>query len=1184
MAMDLVARVRRALGEQAIHPTEFERCACALLQSQYPGLSAVEGGHDFGRDADIYFPWGFEDVDARGRLLVTTGDPVANLRRGLRRMHEEDVQADLIVMACSQPADATKRANMDRLCTERGLPAPHIYAQDWFATRLATEPVWRFSLLGIRGELGALLDRPLDLPEDLDDRTDLLGREATLATLADTVAQGRDVVLVGVPGVGKTRLTTELEGQVAYLEQAQADRILDELLETRPAAVVVDDAHIRLDEMRVLRRARHGAEHAFAIVATTWPDRADEVTAALPKAVRVDVDLLERSDMNTLVTSLGVTGHRARMVVLDQAAGRPGWALTLCEMFAKGEGSQVASGAAHLANVERHLRRITESETAVDALACVAALGGASSETLYALAPLVGEPPASMSGLMERLARNGLVETVNGVWHLQPALRAPLIARWFFTRPAGRPWSTLCDAFPDRDRDLASAVMSAARVSASSDARMTADTWVRMLPTPTEWGTGTFAVVSEYARLDRVAAQFAVAQARTVLASPRETEQMYGITVDPQSDAAARQLAQSAAQYLLPEAVTGLLDLAVGDNRPRHSTPQHPLRVLSDVANAIDPDFGTAFEIRGLLLRPVLEWLRTHRAPSHWAVATEVLASVFAIETSGNWTDPGDLNTVTLAQGVESAENLARLISLWEEVVPVLADTEGQDDLSSAPAAVVPLLDLAGSWVRLGEGFVPHNGEPSEAQKGQGAEGGARILAALHPLLQTFPGLALRARRMLNAAYARGGDRGRRLRELDVDPDLESFTGWSRWGHMDTRDEAAQGRAHAVEALAQKIAALGPLDGVVRFDALVDQSELAGDHGGGVWVSDRMVPHLADPASWHAAATAAGSPLMLRAALTRWLTTSPGTLSADVLTAALDDPRFRPGVISTVLGRGEDDEAAEFVIGAMRTEDAWLLDSLFIQDKPNEVLHRLLLHPIPTIASSAAVTFAVGQPHGPSLPEIWRSAWRDAVQHLRPEDLSQHDHWRVGQLLGHLADHDPDLLEAWYTERLGEMANRGYFVAPEPHGCDLHLDRLPQAHRYRLSVRCAGLPRIGHSPLIQLVGSDRDLAERLLHDCAVTPDNLLETLVGQRNETLERLGPLLLDHGVPPARIAANVAWVDSWWGEDSARHQHLIDYFITLSTRVPALASVATAGRAQQEELLREAELKERAARVRGQ
>ena len=203
---------------------------------------------------------------------------------------------------------------------------------------------------------------------------------------------------------------------------------------------------------------------------------------------------------------------------------------------------------------------------------------------------------------------------------------------------------------------------------------------------------------------------------------------------------------------------------------------------------------------------------------------------------------------------------------------------------------------------------------------------------------------------------------------LGARPDLESFTGWRRWDDTDTRDEAPQGRAHAVEALAQKIAALGPLDGVVRFDALVEQAELAGDHGGGVWVADRMVPHLADPASWRAAATAAGSPLMLRSAVTRWLTTSPATLSADVLAAALDDPRFRTGA-TTVLGRGEVDEAAEFVIGAMCTEDAWLLDSLFIQDEPNDAPHRLLLHPLPAIASSAAVAFAVGQPHGPQLPE-----------------------------------------------------------------------------------------------------------------------------------------------------------------------------------------------------------------------
>jgi hypothetical protein len=53
-----------------------------------------------------------------------------------------------------------------------------------------------------------------------------------------------------------------------------------------------------------------------------------------------------------------------------------------------------------------------------------------------------------------------------------------------------------------------------------------------------------------------------------------------------------------------------------------------------------------------------------------------------------------------------------------------------------------------------------------------------------------------------------------------------------------------------------------------------------------------------------------------------------------------------------------------------------------------------------------------------------------------------------------------------------------------------------------------------------------------------------------RSMNVERLGPLLLDHGVPPAHIAANASWFDSWWGEDSARHQHLIDYFATFVTQ----------------------------------
>jgi hypothetical protein len=66
----------------------------------YPGLSAVDGGHDFGRDADIYFPLDSAAAGLlrRGRLLATTGDARADVARALARMREEGLSVGLLVV------------------------------------------------------------------------------------------------------------------------------------------------------------------------------------------------------------------------------------------------------------------------------------------------------------------------------------------------------------------------------------------------------------------------------------------------------------------------------------------------------------------------------------------------------------------------------------------------------------------------------------------------------------------------------------------------------------------------------------------------------------------------------------------------------------------------------------------------------------------------------------------------------------------------------------------------------------------------------------------------------------------------------------------------------------------------------------------------------------------------------
>ncbi|MFG2267308.1 hypothetical protein [Streptomyces sp. NPDC048720] len=1176
--MNLPARVRQALNE-AVLPTEFERCACALLQSRYPGLAAVEGGHDFGRDADIYFPHGSGGSGGRGRLLVTTGDPVANVRNGLRRMQEEGLRIDLVVVACSRPVDARTRRKLDQLCADRGLSPAEVYAQEWFVHQLVRDAAWRRSLLGIEGRLGVLLETSLETPLAASPH-ELVGRQAELEALSMAVASGQDVVLVGVPGVGKTRLTGRLGDGAFYLETASLHHLPDELLLTCPGAVIVDDAHAHLDAVRVLRQARRQTGVAFCVVATTWPDRLESVLGGLPGATVVSVPLLERTEMDTLVSSAGVTGHRARAAVLDQADGRPGWAVTLCALMADGQSGDVFSGQGHVAHVERHLREVTSSPTVLDVLACVAALGGASLETLYALASVVAVAPAELSGLMENLAHNGLVESVRGTWQLQPALCAPLVARWFFTSPARRPWATLAHTFPDRALDLASSVMSAAAVSASPQARAQAEAWITSLPAPEAWSASVFGVVAQYARLDLRAAEFAVQAALTVLAAEREPEETDGMSVDRTRQAAVRQLIQSARQFLLPQAVDGLLSLAVGDTRRRSSTPEHPLRVLTDLAGMIDPDFGTFPDIRARLLRMVLDWLREHHSSAEqWSVAADALSGIFSVEVSGNWPSPGAVDTITFVQGIDSAANLSGLLRLWELVVPVLnGETVREGGIPCPPAALITLLETARGWVRLAL-----NEDLSAEQQQCGAAGGILLLGTLRPLLQHSPGTALRAQRDLARLRPRAEAAGLPLPDFDIDPDLDAFCEWAGVDFSTDHEVAAARVFSQAQALAEKLTGLGARAGVARFDELTRQAAVAGGAAAGHLTATRMGELMTDPAAWYEAANASGNTLVLGAALRQWLSAHPGSVPIPVLRPALDDASTRPAVIGAILARDVVDEAGEAVISSLTVLDAGLLEML-MRHEPDEVMHRLLIHPDPTIAASAAVSFSgLGAPHGPALPQQWRTVWRSAIEGLRLDHLSEHNQWRAGLVLEHLAQHDPDMFEAWFRRRLSEATAQGWYISPLPRDSAGILSLLPRPHRLRLAVSCIGLPRIGHSALIHLVSSDPEGAKQLLDVHAVTADKLVPALDGQRNPDVEQLGVLLLERGVPADRIAAAMSFYDFWSGDLSRLHTELLEYFTALADRVPALQAVAAAGRLQQQDLLKQALERERSARIRG-
>ncbi|MBB5801244.1 hypothetical protein F4560_001012 [Saccharothrix ecbatanensis] len=1167
--MDLVTRITRALDERRLEPGEFERAACALLQPVYPGLSAVEGGHDFGRDGDVYFPLPASGAEARGRLMVTTGDPVANMRRGLQRLKAENQRVDLVVMACSGPVDARTRATLERLCDEHGVVAPHIYARTWLVNRLATEPTWRERLTGVRGHLGSLLDSPLNrVGDDGLGAAEMFGRDAERAHAQELVDAAKDFVVVGQPGVGKTRLVQELQRVVKFLEAAEPGQVLDDLLMARPAAVVVDDAHVRLSDIDLLRRARRQEGLSFSIVATTWPDRLQEVVSRLPAATELSVPPIERGAMDALLQSVGVTGHQARASILMQARGRPGWALALCDLLLKGDGYQVATGRALVANVERFLLAATTSEAAVDVLACIAALGHADAEDIQQLASLVGMAPADISGLLYRLAHNGLLDQAPSGWSLQPVLRGPLVARWFFTSPARRTLSTLDAAFPGRPGGLAEAVLLAAHTG-SEEAQRLADAWADMVIQSGNTTRAVFNRLELYATLNEHAGHRATQAAVAALQD------------DPHFGPAHSLASTVVRRWALPEAVRVLLDAAIGDTRPRHQTPDHPLRVLKEAATRLDPDGARDVTARERILDTVLDWLTRDRTPERWLVTTETVAGVLSPELEGTWPSLSNVDAIVFGHGVASPATLRQLIILWSRVPAPLDLARSDTGRGCPPEAIRPLIDLAGEWVRLGRGSSAAGVTLHPEQVAAGIDGGRVILQSLQAWTQTHPGLALRADRFLK--HSGSGD----LPGFDADVDLVAFVGSHRPPSVEPDDLRRHLEELAAEtrALATRLACLGPADGVARFAYLTAEARHAGHEWAGSNVAGLMAPQLAGPVEWYLRARDADLPHLMQSALAESLSKAASDLPADVLQTELAQPQRRPIVIASVLSNSTLNDTVVSVVDGLQADDARLLSYGHFRDTNKDILYRLLTHPVPEIAAATALQFDPVDGRWMSIPDTWRTAWRNAFLNLRA-DQGENNGWHINSMLKGLITHDQDLAAEWYERRLSEFAEARYLLPLRPCGCEKYLASLTAPLRARLIRQYLALdqPRIGHSLLTQLLGNDATLAEDLLNEGVLFTKHLLQAIAGGE-DAVDQLGPLLLRRGVTADLIAdAALPMSEAARGDDIQRADAALAYYKSLGERVPALIRVAEIGIAAEQKRLLTAENRQQQARLRGE
>jgi hypothetical protein len=249
-------------------------------------------------------------------------------------MQRKKESVEGVVVTSSQPLSAQARRKLEDIATKHGVRVAGIYDRTWLANALYRDSAWRERLTGVTGEPPVLVHRPLDLADRTWGMLDLVGRRQELDDLRN--GEG-DVVLVGTPGSGKSRLLAELDGAMFVERQHDPARLADDLRTFAPRLVVIDDAPLKDGSVvRDLRLIRHEERGTFRIVLAGWPSSVEQLQSALPRARVMTLDELEREQVGQLLRQAGITRDVLVREILDQAEGRPGWAVTLVELVERG--------------------------------------------------------------------------------------------------------------------------------------------------------------------------------------------------------------------------------------------------------------------------------------------------------------------------------------------------------------------------------------------------------------------------------------------------------------------------------------------------------------------------------------------------------------------------------------------------------------------------------------------------------------------------------------------------------------------------------------------------------------------------------------------------------------------------------------------------------------------------------
>ncbi len=1176
--MNELDRIQHALATNRLDKDEFERCATDLLGEIYPGLSPIPGGTDWGRDADV----NVASSNPPLRLLVTTSRTLEgvrkNLNSGLNSMKKHGVPVERVVLANPMPLSGLDRDSLQKSAGRKAVKIEAFYDQHFFASKLRRDTRWREALLHLSGDALALTRIPADIAEAPWASLPLVGREADVATLK---AQTGDVIVLGNPGVGKTRVVAAIDDVVFVDGDSAPNRLLDDLRLTTPSLVALDDAGQHLELLRRLVQLRRveGDLLNYRLIAICWPDELGQVRDVLMTANDVTIGLLERSAVDAIITSLGVTGQLARTEILNQAEGRPGWAIALADMLTKTRNwASLFDGRVLLGQVERFLRRSQVAPAAIDVLAVVSALREVRDADIGKMAAHLHMSLPETRALLLNAAHSGLVDTSaafdrNGmperIYQVRPPMLAiALVAEHAFRAEvvAVRVTDLLTD-WKDRAEDLAESTTYSA-VLGAEEAVPVAKALVRPLQKPGVRPIDFWQRLGEpYACINQSCGEEVLGWIERESATLRSEQNFDARAHEPLTKLAAL----LARRYLLGGAVRMLLDAAPLDRRPQNQAPEHPLRVLGDLVEEFHPELAPTLDVRHLVAKELDEWIGlTPDDGRGWDAYSQAFPIVMSLRLRTSFLNPGDPRQLHLAERTIGPNDVQEVYEkIWPGIRTRLA--------TAPPSAVRAAIDLAADWLRVGAGYDhPFGGDHDARSTKAAARFGKKLLNDLKPLVSGNLGLGMRLKHM-----AEEFDIDLRLRiDDEYAPFLENVERGSDW--LANADEL-QGR---LRELAQPWAADGPADAIPRLVEVRDMIALAGiAWPSRVELACQAIGEVADDLpAWIEAALDAD--LFPDAAPFVALAVAGGQSMPDQLVEhCLADPKARWSTLGAILSAGASQNQFYLAVQNLKLSDERLLESLAFQNRLSvETWQVLLANTADAVRGVAAFAmFRAARDRAAWPPADLAEDWFEAIKLFDPNIGLTTSGSYDRSLFEFLATARPALLQEYAEAHLATAVSAGTLDSVT--GLREYLHLLPASGKTSVMQRFGGT-HLRWLLLRYLPGDDIGWLTEALDSNLITPPEALNTRTGfgKPEPTIPQLAALLVPRGIEPTTIAAHAEF-GMGTGEESERLESLIVECSGYEQSEDAsVASVGRAGVQMYRQRQEQARARERVGRIRGE